>query len=84
MGHDFGIGFLEDDEGDDYYWGGTLVQGAATGGGIGVFMDAGGHDVRTYTDKGQAYASEGKSMGIMITRDPETNAVAIRCGRKKE
>jgi hypothetical protein len=84
MGHDFGVGFLEDDEGDDYYWGGTLVQGAATGGGIGVFMDAGGHDMRVHADQGQAYASEEKSMGIMIGRDPETNAIGIRCGCKKE
>jgi hypothetical protein len=65
-GHDFGAGFFEDDQGDDQYWGGTLVQGSATNGSIGVFKDLLGSDRYTCKDKGQAFAQERDGIGIMI------------------
>lgn len=76
MGHDYGVGFLEDDEGDDNYFGGILVQGAVTNGSLGIFMDLQGNNQYSCTNKGQAYADETKSMGIMI--EPETTADSQR------
>jgi hypothetical protein len=84
MGHDFGVGFFEDDGGNDQYWGGTLVQGAATNGSLGIFMGLLGKDQHTYVSKGQAYAEEENSMGIMITRGHETNAASIKIGIEKK
>jgi hypothetical protein len=68
LGHDYGVGFLEDDQGDDIYWGGSLVQGAATNGSLGIFMDLQGHDRLEFVEQGQAFAVEADSMGIMIKR----------------
>jgi len=39
MGHDYGVGFLQSDRGANEYWGGVLVQGAATRGALGVLLD---------------------------------------------
>ena len=68
LGHDYGVGFLEDDQGDDVYWGGSLVQGAATNGSLGIFIDLQGHDRLEFVADGQAFAVEADSMGIMIKR----------------
>jgi hypothetical protein len=84
MGHDFGVGVLEDIEGDDLYRGGTLVQGAATNGSLGIFIDLTGNDKRTYLSKGLAYAEEKSSMGIMIGKGFESDAADIRIGVRKD
>jgi hypothetical protein len=84
MGHDFGVGFFEDDGGDDRYCGGTLVQGAATNGSLGIFIGLQGNDQHTYISRGQAYAEEENSMGIMIINERETDAASIKIGIKKE
>lgn len=81
LGHDFGVGFLEDDAGDDNYRGGTLVQGSATNGSLGIFIDLQGNDRITYLNKGQAYAEEANSMGIMIEKKPETDTAVIKIGK---
>ncbi|RJQ40487.1 MAG: PDZ domain-containing protein [Nitrospiraceae bacterium] len=66
LGHDFGIGFFEDAQGNDKYWGGTLVQGAATNKSIGIFIDMQGDDEYTFTTDGQGHASDDSGMGVMI------------------
>jgi hypothetical protein len=70
MGHDYGVGFFEDDQGDDYYWGGTLVQGSATAGSVGMLIDKEGKDRYMCNDKGQGYAEEPDSIAIMMTTGP--------------
>jgi len=84
MGHDFGVGFFEDDGGHDHYSGGTLVQGAATNGSLGIFIGQQESDQHTYISKGQGYAQDENSMGIMIVKERETNAVSMKIGIKKE
>jgi hypothetical protein len=84
MGHDFGVGFFEDDGGHDHYLGGTLVQGAATNGSLGIFIGQQESDKHTYISKGQGYASDENSMGIMIVKERETDTVSIKLGIRKE
>jgi hypothetical protein len=66
LGHDFGVGFLEDDEGENSFRGGTLVHGAATNGGLGILVDSRGGRF-SCIEKGGGYAAEEDAMGIMIT-----------------
>jgi len=85
-GHDFGVGFFEDGQGNDEYWGGTLVQGSATNGSIGIFKDLQGSDRYTCKDKGQAFAQESDGIGIMIA--PAVDAAgdypaSVRLGIKR-
>jgi hypothetical protein len=85
-GHDFGIGFFEDGQGDDEYWGGTLVQGSASNGSIGIFKDLRGSDRYTCKDKGQAFAQESDGIGIMITPTADASGdypASIKLGIKK-
>jgi hypothetical protein len=82
MGHDFGVGVLEDHGGDNQYQGGTLVQGAATNGGLGIFLDPSGADRLSHTGIGQGQASDETGMGIMISKGRSGPAVTI--GRGKE
>jgi hypothetical protein len=88
MGHDFGVGYFEDDEGKDHYWGGTLVQGAATNGSVGIFIDLEGNDQRAYTERGQGYSEGENSLGIMIRRErhsvEEHERIDIKIGATKE
>ena len=84
MGHDYGVGYLEDDSGDDHYQGGIMVQGAATNGGLGILIDPQGTDRRTFTTKGQAYAEGETGMGIMINQGRTADAADIKIGIKKE
>ncbi len=84
MGHDFGIGFFQDAGGNDRFWGGTLVQGAATDGSLGIFINLKDNDRLTYSSKGQAYAEDENGMGIMIGKKRKTNSADIRLGIKKE
>ncbi|HET7318013.1 MAG TPA: PDZ domain-containing protein, partial [Nitrospirota bacterium] len=65
MGHDYGVGFFEDDGGENRYQAGTLVQGAATNGSIGILIDPNGPDKLSYQSSGQAYAESENSMGIV-------------------
>lgn len=67
MGHDYGIGLLEDIRGDDSCRGGQLVQGAATNGGLGLFLGRAGKERYFYGERGGGYAEEPDAMGIMIT-----------------
>ncbi len=90
MGHDFGVGFLRDNHGNDKYTSGTLSQGAATNGGTGILLDAQGKDLYTLKDKGQAHAEEESGMGIMIDLEPSDDSVSshtdilpVRIGVKK-
>jgi hypothetical protein len=82
-GHDFGVGFFEDDEGENRYQGGTLVQGAATNGSIGILIDPNGPGKRSYQSDGQAFAETENSMGIMIQKG-QGRDVVVRIGVKKE
>jgi hypothetical protein len=84
MGHDFSVGFFEDDGGDDRFWGGTLVQGAATNGSLGIFIDLQGNDQHTYISRGQAYAEDENSMGIMICKGSKNDTATIKIGIKNE
>lgn len=84
LGHDFGIGFLEDSSGENRYWGGTLVQGAATNGSIGILIDLPGSGQRISVSKGQAYAEEKNSIGLMISGDSKSNSPVITLGIKKD
>jgi len=88
MGHDFGVGYFEDDEGKDQYWGGILVQGAATNGSMGIFIDLEGNDQRACLTNGQGYSEGGNSLGIMMTKEGdslgEAKELTIKLGVKKE
>jgi hypothetical protein len=90
MGHDYGVGFLQDTIGGSDYRGGVLVQGAATRGGIGILADLGEKN-RFESETGQGFAQEEDCLGILIrpvipegktlTRSPGTT---IRIGRKRD
>lgn len=89
MGHDFGAGLLKDNRGNDIYIAGTLSQGAATIGGLGMIVDAQGTDRYSVKEKGQAYTEDEEGMGIMIDLQPSDDAVsghgdisAVRLGAK--
>lgn len=83
MGHDYGVGFLEDDEGENRYQAGTLVQGAATIGSIGILIDPKGPDKLSYQNSGQAYAETDNSMGIVIRKGGGRDT-SVKIGVKKE
>lgn len=83
MGHDYGVGYFEDDGGDNRYQGGILVQGAATSGGLGILIDAQGADQYNYVEKGHAYAEGESGMGIVIENIRDRNA-AVKIGIKQE
>jgi PDZ domain len=70
MGHDFGVGFLEDDAGDDRYEGGILVQGAATGGSLGILVDPRGSDLFRCNEQGEGHSSGEDALGILISGGP--------------
>jgi hypothetical protein len=82
-GHDFGIGFFEDSQGDDRYWGGTLVQGAATNGSLGIFIGSDEKDRRVCAGRGQAYAEDETGIGIMIGRGHSPETAPVTVGVKK-
>jgi hypothetical protein len=84
MGHDFGVGVLEDAGGDDQYQGGTLVQGAATSGGLGIFLDPWGADLLSHTGSGQGQADDETGMGIMISPGRPGHAPVVTIGRGKD
>jgi len=84
LGHDYGIGFLEDSGGDNRFWGGSLVQGATTNASLGIFINLPGTGQRIFRSKGQAYANEKNSIGLMITGDPKSSSAVIHIGLKKE
>ncbi|MBI5848867.1 MAG: PDZ domain-containing protein [Nitrospirae bacterium] len=83
LGHDFGIGVLEDSGGNNRFWGGTLVQGAATNGSIGILIDLSENGQRMSVSNAQAYAQEENSIGLMISKAPGSDAAAITTGIKK-
>ncbi|HUI44644.1 MAG TPA: PDZ domain-containing protein [Nitrospirota bacterium] len=84
MGHDYGVGFFEDDGGEDHYQGGSLVQGAATNGGLGIFIDLTGKREHSFVSEGQAYVEGDKGIGISITRGLTADAPAIKFETGKE
>jgi len=84
MGHDYGVGFFEDDGGDDHYQGGSLVQGAATNGGFGIFIDLSGARGHSFVSQGQAYVEGEKGIGISISGGRTANAPAIKIETGKE
>src|SRR5208283_1540576 len=84
MGHDFGVGFFQDTGGNNSYWGGTLVQGAATNGSLGIFINQNVNDRDTYGSKGQAFSKDEDGMGIWIGKRRETDSEEIRIGIKKD
>jgi hypothetical protein len=77
MGYDFSVGYFEDERGDDRYKGGTLVQGAATNGGIGIFI---GNGERSNSGGG-GYTGEENTMGILIQKGHTVDA-AVKIGIK--
>lgn len=90
IGHDYGVGYFEDSQGNDRYIGGTLVQGAATHGGIGIMTDLNGDDNYFCRESGQAFAQDDECMGIMIDTEPGNDVSslhripeAVRIGIKK-
>jgi hypothetical protein len=84
MGHDFGVGFLEDNRGDDRYEGGTLVRGAATNGSLGVFLGPAGDDLHARMGTDQGHADDEPGMGIVIRRGHGSNEPAVTIEKKKE
>jgi hypothetical protein len=84
MGHDYGVGFFEDDGGEDHYQGGSLVQGAATNGGLGIFIDLTGNREHSFVSEGQAYVEGEKGIGISISRGHTADAPAIKIETGKE
>ena len=83
LGHDYGIGFLEDDEGENRYQGGILVQGAATNNGLGILIDPKGPNKQSYQSNGQAFTTEESGIGIMIHRGQGPSFI-VELGIKKE
>jgi hypothetical protein len=80
MGHDFGVGFLEDDAGDNYFCGGSLVQGASTNGSLGILINA----KRKGDNEDEAlFNVEVNSMGIRIGKEHARDAAVIEIGVKK-
>ncbi len=91
MGHDYGVGFFQDESGNDKYLTGSLSQGSATMGGIGIIIDTQGNDIYDVKEKGQAYAQDESGMGIMIDMQPlndlvssHTDFTSIRYGVKNK
>lgn len=84
LGHDYGIGFLEDSSGDNRFWGGSLVQGAATNGSIGILINPQKNSRQISVSKGQAYAEGKNSLGLMFRGDPESGAAVITLGKKND
>ncbi len=89
MGHDFGVGYLGDEQGDDRYVGGILSQGAATRGGIGILMDSKGKDNFMCGTACQAFAQDENCIGILSDGEPGHDSMsshgkpeAVRLGVK--
>jgi hypothetical protein len=81
MGHDYGVGFLEDDAGENRFRGGSLVQGASTNGGLGIFLNT----KRTGDIRDTApFDVEVNSMGIRIGKEHADGAADIEIGVKKK
>lgn len=90
MGHDYGVGYLADQQGDDRYMAGTLSQGTATRGGIGILVDDKGADSFMCGAECQAFARDEKCMGILADGQPQHDTMSgyshperIRLGVKK-
>jgi hypothetical protein len=91
MGHDYGVGFLRDDEGGSDYRGGVLVQGAATRGGLGILADLGKKGRFGSVAYGEGSAKDHDCLGIIIRPGIRENAATIyggettvRIGRKEK
>jgi len=91
MGHDYGVGFLQDDKGESEFQGGVLVQGAATQGGLGIVADLGGGSRFVSDSSGQGFAKEEDCLGIMISSKiqenkslPYSNEKTVRIGQKQD
>ncbi|MGA3206257.1 MAG: PDZ domain-containing protein [Syntrophales bacterium] len=91
MGHDYGVGFLQDDKGESEFKGGVLVQGAATQGGLGILADLGKKSRFVSDSSGQGFAKEEDCLGILISpKIQEDNnlthsgRMAVRIGRKQD
>ncbi len=70
-GHDFGLGFFMDDQGDDEYTAPSLSLGAGNDNGIGIFVDRAGNDV---------YRTPGDSLGFArITASPPSLRHSLLC-----
>ena len=89
MGHDYGVGFLQDDKGENEFQGGGLVQGAATKGGLGILADLGEKSRFISDASGQGFANEEDCLGILIRpkiEQDKTSAhqgpIPVRIGRK--
>ncbi len=80
MGHDYGVGYLGDERGDDRYVGGILSQGAATRGGIGILMDSKGRDNFMCGTACQAFAQDENCIGILSDGEPRHDSMS-RYGR---
>lgn len=90
MGHDYGVGYLEDSQGNDRYLGGTLIQGAATRGGLGLLIDVRGKDSYSCNNNCQAFAQDDGCMGVLIDTEPDKDVSnqhkipeGVRLGVKK-
>jgi hypothetical protein len=90
MGHDYGVGYLGDEQGDDRYVGGLLSQGAATRGGAGILMDGHGRDNFICGNECQGFAQDEKCTGILSDGEPEHDSMSryskpevVRLGLKK-
>ena len=91
MGHDYGVGFLQDDKGESEYRGGVLVQGAATQGGLGILADFGEKSRFVSDAYGQGFAKEEDCLGILIRpsiqqdkTSTHSGGIAVRIGRKQD
>ena len=61
-----------------------LVQGAATNGGLGIFIDLTGNREHSFVSEGQAYVEGEKGIGISISRGRTADAPAIKIETGKE
>ncbi|MDQ5987617.1 MAG: hypothetical protein CSYNP_03362 [Syntrophus sp. SKADARSKE-3] len=91
MGHDYGVGFLQDDKGESEFQGGVLVQGAATHGGLGILAGLGQKSRFGSDASGQGFAKDEDCLGLLISPGiREDKPVAkpggfkVRIGRKKD
>jgi hypothetical protein len=81
MGHDFGVGFFEDDAGDNQIQGGSLTQGASTLGSVGIFVNT----KRKGDGKNEPlFSVDVNSMGIRISKERADDAADIKITVKPE
>jgi hypothetical protein len=81
MGHDYGVGFLQNDMGENNFVGRALVQGAATHGGLGMLIDPGKKSSMISSAEGRGFAKDDGCLGLLIKTGNEENNAADQAGQ---